>query len=322
VSEPRFAIGIDIGGGSTKIGLVSSSGEIVDRARVVVQKSDNADTIIANYAATIWDIRKRNPAASPIGIGIGFPGPINADHMSGTLGNIPALDHMPLAERIGGLFSLPARMENDATAAGLGEAAFGHDRSASRLLLITAGTGIGVAFTVDGKPFVTSGGCLGDAGHLIVNAHAPTRCRQGCLGCLESLASGDALSHMVASFVCDNPDGAIARRSAEFRKTPDASDIIFCARHGDETAISMLAEAGRWIGRAAATWSHIFAPSAILVGGGLSAAGDLLLAPIEQEARLCGLDMYLKDVRFALASLGNDAGMIGAAAQIFLNTKP
>jgi glucokinase len=127
---------------------------------------------------------------------------------------------------------------------------------------------------------------------------------------------------MVAGFVCDNPDSAIARRSAELRKTADASDIIFCARHGDEIAISMLAEAGRCIGRAAATWSHIFAPSTILVGGGLSAAGDLLLGPIEQEARLCGLDMYLKDVRFAVASLGNDAGMIGAAAQIFLNAQP
>ena len=321
MSEPRFAIGIDIGGGSTKIGLVSSTGEIVDRARVVIQTSDNADAIIANYAATIWDIRKRNPTASPIGIGIGFPGPIHSDHMSGMLGNIPALNHMPLAQRIGGLFSLPARMENDATAAGLGEATFGRDRNATRLLLITAGTGIGVAFTVDGKPFVTSGGCLGDAGHLIVNTHAPTRCRQGCLGCLESLASGDALNHMVASFVCDNPDSAIARHSADLRKTPEASDIIFCARHGDEMAISMLAEAGRWIGRAAATWSHIFAPSTILVGGGLSAAGDLLLTSIEQEARHCGLDMYLRDVRFALASLGNDAGMIGAAAQIFLNPR-
>lgn len=322
MSEPQFAIGMDIGGGSTKIGLVSSTGEVVDRARVVVQASENADTIIDQYAEAISSLATRNPASRPMGIGIGFPGPIRADHMYGTLGNIPALDDFPLADRIGSLFSLPARMENDATAAGIAEAVFGRDRSASRLLLITAGTGIGVALAVDGKPFVTSGGCLGDAGHLIVNAVAPTRCRQGCLGCLESLASGDALNRMVAGFVCENPDSAIARRCAELDKTPDASDIIFCARHDDGVSISMLTEAGRWIGRAAATWSHIFAPSVILVGGGLSAAGDLLLAPIEQEARLCGLDMYLRDVRFAVASLGNDAGMIGAAAQIFLNAKP
>lgn len=81
----------------------------------------------------------------------------------------------------------------------------------------------------------------------------------------------------------------------------------------------MLADTGRWIGRAAATWAHLFAPDVILIGGGLSAAGDLLLQPIEQEARRCGLEMYLKNVRFALASLGNDAGMIGAAAQMFLD---
>ena len=81
----------------------------------------------------------------------------------------------------------------------------------------------------------------------------------------------------------------------------------------------MLADAGKWIGRAAATWAHLFAPEVILLGGGLSAAGDLLLAPIEREARLRGLEMYLKNVRFSLASLGNDAGMIGAAAQMFPN---
>ncbi|MDO9417934.1 ROK family protein [Pararhizobium sp.] len=318
MSKPTHAIGIDIGGGSTKIGLVSSEGVVEDRVRLVIEPGDDATTIVAQYAAAIREIMAHNPAARPIGIGIGFPGLIHPDNLSGTLGNIPALDDFPLAESIGRPFSLAARMENDATAAGLAEAMFGRDREAGRLLLITAGTGIGVAFTVDGKPFVTYGGCLGDAGHVIMNIDQPKRCRQGCLGCLESMASGHALNGTASSYACANPHSAIAKRAAQRGQPADASDIVYCALDGDAAAIGILDEAGRLIGRAAATWAHIFAPSVILVGGGLSAAGDLLLKPIEDEARLCGLDLYLKNVRFALASLGNDAGMIGAAAQIFL----
>jgi glucokinase len=313
----QHAIGIDIGGGSTKIGLVSSTGIVDDHVRIVVTPDDSAKGIVRQYIEAISDIAARNPIARPIGIGIGFPGNIHAGNMTGTLGNIPVLDDFPLAESLARHFSVPARMENDATAAGIAEASFGHDRDAGRMLLVTAGTGIGVAFTIDRKPLHTFGGGLGNAGHPIMIADRPKRCRQGCLGCLESIASGHALNEIAAAYTCDNPDSAIARSAARRGKPADASDIIVCAQGGDANAIAMLDEAGRWIGRAAATWAHIFAPDVILVGGGLSAAGDLLLKPIEQEARLCGLDLYLKDVRFALASLGNDAGMIGAAAQMF-----
>lgn len=318
---PAYAIGIDIGGGSTKIGLVSSAGKIVDRARILIGEGDDADKIIGNYTKAIAEMIAVNQTARPIGIGIGFPGRIHPGNMSGDLGNVPSLDDKPFAARLSNAFSLPARLQNDAMAACLAEAMFGDDRAAERLLLITVGTGIGVAFTVGGKPLVTSGGGLGDAGHLIVNHRDPQRCRLGCLGCLESVASGDALDRHAASFVRDNPDSALARRAAESGRMVNVSDIISCARAGDKAAAEMLAEAGGWIGRAAVSWAHIFAPDVVLIGGGLSAAGDLLLKPIEREARLCGLDLYLKDVRFSLASLGNDAGMIGAAAQIFLNPK-
>lgn len=324
MSQQDFAIGIDIGGGSTKVGLVSAQGEIVERRRVAVAHGgeDDAGAIIARYAGAIRDILDACPDVRPRGIGIGFPGPVQPDHMSGTLGNIAALDDIPLAARIGELFDLPARMENDATAAGLAEAMFGRDRDAGRLLLIAAGTGIGVAFAVDSRPFATSGGCLGDAGHLIVQGSEGRRCRQGCTGCLESLASGDALDGMAQRYCAEAPDSPIARRACDLARPAGAADIVACALDGDPAAAAMLAEAGRWLGRGAATWAHIFAPDVILLGGGLSAAGELLLKPLEEEARACGLDMYLAPIRFSLASFGNDAGVIGAAAQIFLTPKP
>lgn len=322
MSQQDFAIGLDIGGGSTKIGLVTGQGEIVERQRVVVGDADNAETIVAQYADAIRDVMAAHPQAKTLGIGIGFPGRIHPDNLSGDLGNIPALDNFPLAERIGKLFSLPARMENDGTAAGLAEAMFGKDREARRLLLIAAGTGIGVALTVDGKPFLTSGGGLGNAGQLIIHGSDGRPCRQGCVGCLESLASGDALNGIARRYCVEAPQSPMAKRARDLGREADASDVIVTALEGDAAARTMLADVGRWLGRGAATWAQIFAPDVILLGGGLSAAGDLLLEPLEREARLCGLDMYVAPVRFSLASLGNDAGIIGAAAQIFLTPKP
>lgn len=320
MSNEAFAIGLDIGGGSTKIGLVSRSGAIVDRGRVLVGPRDNAETILQRYAEAIGQMTGRNRQRSVEGIGIGFPGRIRDGNRLGHLSNIPALDDFPLADRIADRFDLPARMENDGTAAGLAEALFGNVGREERVLLIALGTGIGVAFAVKGRPFVTASGGLGDAGHMLVQFDRPTRCRQGCLGCLESVASADALNQMLATHVRNHPDGALARRSAAESRAPDASDIVICARAGDATSVEMLRTTGQWIGRAAASWTHVFAPTVILLGGGLSAAGDLLLRPIEDEARRLGLDDYLRDVSFSLASLGNDAGMIGAAAQIFLDT--
>lgn len=320
--QQDFAIGVDIGGGSTKIGLVSADGEIVARRRVVVDSNDGADAIVGHYAEAIRDITTAHPQEKPLGIGIGFPGRIHPDNLSGNLSNIPALDDFPLAERLGGMFSLPARMENDGTAAGLAEAMFGRDRDARRLLLIAAGTGIGVSLTIDGKPFITSGGGLGNAGQLIIHGTEGQPCRQGCIGCLESLASGDALNGIARRYCVEVPGSALAARARDLGREADASDVIVTALEGDPAARAMLMDVGRWLGRGAATWAQIFAPDVILLGGGLSAAGDMLLEPLEREARSCGLDMYLAPVRFSLASLGNDAGIIGAAAQIFLANKP
>lgn len=321
VSKQDYAIGIDIGGGSTKIGLVSSAGQVVEQRRITVVRGDDAsaEEIVKTYAISVREVLAGRPDIHLRGIGVGFPGPIHADHKSGTLGNIPALDDIPLAQMIADACGIPCRLENDATAAGIAEATFGRHSRSNRLLLVTAGTGIGVAFTVAGKPFVTSGGCLGDAGHIIVQAGGARRCRQGCFGCLESLASGDALNGAARRYCADNPRSMLATDARRLDREPDGSVVIACARSGDADCLHMLTETGRWLGRGAATWAHIFAPDTILLGGGLSAAGDLLLRPMEQEARACGLEMYLRNVSFSLASLGNDAGMIGAAAQ-FLPT--
>ncbi len=312
----RHAIGIDIGGGSTKIGLVSERGDIIDRCRITANPEDHGDVIAQSIAAAVNGLM--SPEVMVSGIGIGYPGPIHPGNMSGGVGNVAGLIDYPLAMRLAEMLGLPARLENDATAAALAEARFGAGRKAKRLLMVTAGTGFGVAMIVDGKAMVTSGGCLGDAGHMIVNGESPLRCRLGCTGCLEALASAEALDCLAANDAAHHPLGAIARRAASSGTPPNAATLIHCALAGDVTAQSILAGAGRWIGRAVASWVHIFAPDMVVIGGGLGAAGDLLLVPLEAEARRCGLRDYLAELPIVPATMGNDAGIIGAATQIFV----
>ena len=193
----RHAIGIDIGGGSTKIGLVSEDGQIIDRCKVAPDPDNHGDVIVQVVADGVNGLMRQNILVS--GIGVGYPGPIHPGNMSGGVGNVAGLNNYPLAQRLTELLGLPARLENDATAAALAEAGFGAGRASKRVLMVTAGTGIGVALIVDGQALITSGGCLGDAGHIIVNGDSHLRCRLGCTGCLEAMASAEALDDLAAA---------------------------------------------------------------------------------------------------------------------------
>lgn len=314
----RHAIGIDIGGGSTKIGLVSDRGHIISRSAFAAIDGESGDAFSERLITAVLPLLAQGHSVG--GIGIGYPGPIHPGNRSGGVGNVPGLIDYPLAERLSGDLNLAVRLENDATAAALAEAAFGAGRASRRMLMVTAGTGIGVAMVADGAAMVTSGGCLGDAGHIIVDGASSRRCRLGCIGCLESLASAEALDDLAAIEAEANPTSAIARHADQSAGHANAATIIRCAKAGDAAAKAVLVTAGQWTGRAIASWVHTFAPDTVVVGGGLMAAGRLLLEPIETETRRCGLPQYTRHLRFAAATMGNDAGIIGAAAQFFSRT--
>lgn len=309
----RYAIGVDIGGGSTKLGLVSQSGAILARSRFDAIEGETGDGYTARLVAAIAGVAAAGQKID--GIGIGYPGPIHPGNLSGGIGNVPGLVDFPLAARVTAALSLPARLENDATAAALAEARFGAGQGAARMLMVTAGTGIGVAMIVDGAAMVTSGGCLGDAGHMIVNGQSDRRCRLGCTGCLEAFASAEALDDLVAAEALAHPDGAVARHAAGQGGSANAATLVKCALGGDAWSQAALYDAGQWIGRAVASWAHTFGPDRVVIGGGLLAAGVLLLEPIEAEALRCGLPSYVEALHVLPATMSNDAGIIGAAAQ-------
>ncbi len=294
--------GLDIGGGSTKIALVDVAGRILARQRLPVRADATAGDTLAAYIAAIETLCLGAGGASLAGIGIGFPGHILNGGAVGANGNVPALDGQPIAAVLAHRFGCKAVMVNDADAGAVGEYRFGAGRGVGRLLMVTVGTGIGVSLVVGGVPFAAANGTLGDAGHIVLVAENPVRCRQGCLGCLESVASGEALEVKALALYQSLSAGS------------GTEHLVRAALAGQSGATALIVETGRWIGMAAATWANIFAPDRILIGGGISAAGDMLVAAIEDEARKRAMPYNIRNTEFALAALGNDAGIVGAAA--------
>ncbi|BCH08399.1 glucokinase [Mesorhizobium sp. 131-3-5] len=301
----KLVIGLDIGGGSTKLGLVSPGGTIVARRRLTYAKAATGDKILSDYASAIDDLMRGQKVERLAGIGIGYPGHILPDHISGDDSNVLALDGMPIAEILKRRFQCPVGLMNDADAGAIAEYRFGAGRGVDRLLMVTVGTGIGLAFLADGVPTNTANGCLGDAGHVIVVRDNPVRCRKGCLGCLESVASGQAIERHAR------------RLRSDHKATSATAALVRDALGGNASALGIIAEAGNWIGMAAASWCNIFAPTTLLIGGGISAAGAVLVDAILLETKRRGMPSNVENVRFGIAELGNDAGIIGAAAQMF-----
>lgn len=286
------AIGIDIGGGSTKLGLVSADGRLLDSRRLVPAPGASYAAILADYRAAIQDL-----GAMGLPVGIAYPGHIDRARGVGLNSNVPALDGQPLAADLDG-----AALLNDADAAAVAEARAHPEGREGRMLMVTLGTGIGVSLTVLGRPLETAGGTLGDSGHVNVDPSGRSRCRQGCTGCLESVASAEALAR-------DATQAALDKGEA---KEVSASAACRASLAGEPWALALTDAMSAWLGMGVASWRASFHPDLIVFGGGLSALGQPFIDLIGDHANARSLPFLTAGCRLTLARLGNDAGMIGA----------
>ena len=292
------AIGLDIGGGSTKVGLISSTGDLLASRRVVLAEGADFPAILAQYRAAIADL-----GADGLPVGIAYPGHVDRVRGLGLNSNVPALDDHPLAAALGRGVLL-----NDADAAAVAEA---RHHPETRMLMVTLGTGIGVSMIIDGRPLETAGGTLGDSGHLNLDPSGRHRCRQGCTGCLESVASGEALARDATAMAGTGESPALV---VELQASGTVSAAAACraALAGDPGALSLVAQMADWLGMAVASWRASFHPDLIVFGGGLSALGQPFIDQIRGRADARSLPFLAAHCRLTLARLGNDAGMIGA----------
>jgi glucokinase len=305
--EPR-AIGVDIGGTKIAAGVVAEDGRILDRVRVPTPPDDELATLAALHAV-VDELRDRDPRVEAIGVGaaglVERPGGNArwAPHNTYRRLELRRLLH----ERTG----LPTSVDNDGNAAAWAEARFGAGAVSDDLVLVNVGTGIGGGLVLNGQLYHGEHGFAGELGHLIVDPGGD-RCACGNRGCLEAMASGSTLGRLGREAAAD-PGGRLAALAGG----PDlvTGEVVFAAAaEGDKPALALFERIGHWLGVGIASLVTIFDPDLVVVGGGVAATGDLLLAPARASFERY---VHARDHRdlppVVPARLGADAGLVGAA---------
>ena len=305
-------VGLDIGGTKINGGVVDSDGNVIARARRETPAQD-ADAI-AHEAADL--IRELSKDRDVVAAGVACAGFIDKSGATVLFAPNLAWRDEPLKQRLESIADIPVIIENDANAAAWGEFTHGVGREADDMVLVTVGTGIGGGVVVDGRLLRGAWGVAAELGHLRVVPDG-IRCGCGNRGCWEQYASGNALVREARELVASGtPAGRAAGRPVRARPAAlKGADVTRAAMEGDPAALELLTDLGTWIGEGAASVAAILDPELIVIGGGVADAGDLLLDPSRAAFRrqLTGRG-HRPEAEFALASLGNDAGMIGAAA--------
>jgi glucokinase len=290
---------------------------VLDEERNVLWESkerstgQTEDELVEMLVREITDARRARPAIVAAGLGI----PATIDRRRGVAiasVNLPIAD-APIRDLVAERTGLPVFVDNDANVAALAENLYGAAKGTRYAVMVTVGTGIGGGLIIDGEVYRGSIGAAAELGHTVVELDGP-RCQGYCpgRGCIEALASGTALGREGRKAAERAPDSALGLRAAEGAEV-DGRAVTEDALAGDQTAIAVVATIGRRLGAALTSFANIFNPEVIVVGGGVIAAGELLLGPAREEVRARAL-APMSATPVLAAELGPGAGMIGAAA--------
>ena len=291
------------------VGVVAGGPSVLHRSEAA-SIDRTADEVLDTLEAELRGAVAARPGVRAVGLGI----PCTIDRERGlaiSAVNLPIAD-VPIRDLMSERLGLPVEVDNDGNVAALAEHRWGAARGARNAVLLTIGTGIGGGLIIDGEIYRGSSGAGAELGHMVVEADGP-RCQGNCpnRGCIEAVASGTALGREAREAAERHPDSALGRVLAA-RERVDGRAATTAALAGDETAREIVAMIGRRIGVALSSLANVFEPDVIVVGGGVMAAGELLLEPAREELRVRALPpMNQTDV--VAAELGAEAGMIGAA---------
>ena len=306
-----LACGIDVGGTKIAGGVVDDTGTIIEELRVESPATDE-DAIEQAIETLVTELRTRHDIAA---VGVGVAGYIDRARSVVMFAANMAVRHLDLKADLQQRLDLPVFIENDANAAAWGEFQFGAGHDVEELLLVTVGTGIGGGVVLDGELYRGAFGVGAEIGHLRVVPDG-LQCGCGNRGCFEMYASGKALVRRARTAASADPQAAadlLARAGGDPARISGPL-ITAAAREGDAFALAQLAELGRWLGEGIASITAVLDPALVVIGGGVSAADDLLLGPIRQgfAAQRPGHGRRpMLEIR--KAALGNRAGLIGAA---------
>jgi glucokinase len=305
----RAAIGADLGGTKMAVGVIDSDQSVLHRGT-----EPTTGLALDILLETLERELREGVAACPEveAIGLGVPATIDRERgLAITSVNLP-IANVPIREMMAERLGLPVFIDNDANTAALAEHRFGAGRGARNVVLLTIGTGIGGGLVLDGELYRGTTGAGAELGHMVIDENGP-RCQGNCPnhGCVEALASGTALGRAGLIAAEAHPDSALGRALAGGEEITGKT-VTDAALAGDGIAVEVVAGIGRHLGVAFANYANIFEPDVIVIGGGVAAAGELLLSPARRELRARALEP-MNQTTVVAAELGPDAGMIGAA---------
>src|SRR5215211_4340024 len=304
------AIGVDVGGTKIAAAVVSPEGEILNEVRYPTLAVP-PDRLVDTISRSINEVRDGFEVG---GVCVAVPGLILAAENKVVFApNLHGIENIRLNEVIGGATGLRVTVENDANAAAWGEFRYGAGKDVDHQVFITLGTGVGGGIITHGILLRGAQGSGGELGHVTLDPTGP-RCGCGNHACLEALASGTAIQRLARDVASERPRSALGRLAIDRQVLGE--DVTRLAQDGDEAAISVLEETGRWLGIGLAGFINIFNPEVIPVGGGASRAGELILGPARKEVQLRARSPSRDLVEIKEATLGPESGVLGAAALV------
>ena len=304
-----YKFGVDVGGTTVKIGLFSGDGKLEEKYEIATDKSDQGAHIIEHIAAKLDEIiaEKSYGILDCMGVGIGLPGPVDRGMILGCV-NLGWGIFSIVEEFSKAFHNVPVYAGNDANIAALGEYVAGAGKGMKNMMMVTLGTGVGGGIIIDGRILEGANGGAGEIGHIPVNPQEQDTCGCGKKGCLEQYASATGIVRIAEKLRKENGNTALLAGCT-------AKQVFDYAKEGDELAMQAVEELGRYLGLALASCACVLNPEGIVIGGGVSRAGKILLDVTEKNFQTY-VFKPCRNVKFSLAELGNDAGIYGAAAMV------
>lgn len=307
----KYAVGVDIGGTTVKLGLFDREGAVLDKWEIPTVKREQGRHILPDIAASIRDktVSAGIDSFDILGVGVGAPGPVDSE---GTVYRAVNLgwDVFNISQTLGSCLDLPVKAANDANVAAFGEMWQGGGKGHDNIVAVTLGTGVGGGIIVNGSILTGATGAGGEIGHIHIADDEPEACGCGNHGCLEQYASATGVVRLARRRLAQDQETSVLR-SGEL----SAKVVWDAVKAGDEVAIQIAERFGDYLGKGLAAVAAVANPEVFVIGGGVSKAGTVLfdyIRPAFEKYAFHGC----RGAEFALATLGNDAGIYGAAGLI------
>lgn len=313
--DKPYAIGIDIGGTNTVVGIVDRRGQILRKSSLKTAKHTEVEDFLDDLSEVINKLIDDADAKGLIrGIGVGAP---NGNYFNGSIEfapNLPWKGVIPFAQMLEARVEIPVALTNDANAAAIGEMTYGAARGMKDFIVITLGTGVGSGIVANGQLIYGHDGFAGELGHITVRRNTGRLCGCGRVGCLEAYTSATGVARTAREYLELKPDAQSLLRKIPIDKIT-SKDVFDAAVEGDEMALEIFRFTGEMLGEAFSDFVAFTSPEAIILFGGLAKAGDLIMNPIRETMEKNLLKIYKDKVKLLFSELKeSDAAVLGASA--------